>query len=167
MDTGSPPTCRTTTVPAFSRAHYRKGSIIDALRRFVHFQYRTLIGLKGTTRRFARIIIVSALIIPCLPSLFMLPEARRAFAQSEPISSIQLDALCHHLGIEPADAAVLGAPPPFFAASVQDPQPLFSMGLYGVQAGDRVNLVNLGPDHWRVKHYATGHSIEIRLGSPQ
>ena len=42
---------------------------------------------------------------------------------------------------------------------VTDPERLHTMGLFGVRKGDRVKMLCIETEVWRIKHYATGLAI--------
>lgn len=64
-----------------------------------------------------------------------------------------------HLGIDPGAELADGQTVQMVKALVADPDRLHSMGLFGVHKGDHVNMVCIGADVWRIKHYATGLAI--------
>jgi hypothetical protein len=66
-----------------------------------------------------------------------------------------------HLGIEPELKTANGQQLHIIKAFVTDPGRLQEFGLYGVKEGDRIKMICLGNDRWRIKHYATGLAIEF------
>ena len=64
-----------------------------------------------------------------------------------------------HLGIDPGQEIADGQPVQMVRAVVTDPDRLHSLGLFGVRKGDRIKLLCIEPDVWRIKHYATGLAI--------
>ena len=68
-------------------------------------------------------------------------------------------AFIEHLGIEPATDVADGDAVQVMQAQVKDPDRLHTMGLFNIRPGDRINMVCVGSDVWRIKHYATGLAI--------
>jgi hypothetical protein len=66
-----------------------------------------------------------------------------------------------HLGIEPGFIPANGQQLYIIKAFVTDPGRLREIGLYGVKKGDKIKMICLGNDRWRIKHYATDLAIEF------
>ena len=60
------------------------------------------------------------------------------------------------LGIEPDSEPMAGQPVQMLKAQVIDPDRLASVGLVAARRGDRISMLCVGSDVWRIKHYATG-----------
>ena len=67
------------------------------------------------------------------------------------------------LGIEPNAMPAAGQPILYISATVIDPDRLHSLGLFGLRKGDKIKMLCMGADQWRIKHYATGLSITFSM----
>ena len=64
-----------------------------------------------------------------------------------------------HLGIDYGSELAEGQSVDIVEAWVTDADRLQSMGLFGVRQGDRIKMLCIEPDVWRIKHYGTGLAI--------
>jgi hypothetical protein len=55
----------------------------------------------------------------------------------------------------------------FVDATVIRPEPLFELGLLGVKKGDRIKIVCVGDNQWRIRHAATGLVIYFCIDPPR
>lgn len=67
------------------------------------------------------------------------------------------------LGIEPDALPTAGQPVVYINATVTDPDRLHSLGLFGLNKGDKIKMLCMGADQWRIKHYATGLAIKFSM----
>lgn len=81
--------------------------------------------------------------------------------------SIWISALNQQLGIKPDPEPNDGEVVRYVSATVVDFEKLFALGLYGVKNGDKIKLINLGNNQWRIKHYATGLAITLTINPPK
>ena len=83
-----------------------------------------------------------------------------AFAQNSSDSGCRWQsAFPGQLGIVTGSQIAEGQAVRWVEVRVTDPDRLHSMGLFGVQKGDRVKMLCIESDVWRIKHYATGLAI--------
>jgi hypothetical protein len=71
------------------------------------------------------------------------------------------------LGIKPDVEPREGEAVRFVLATVTHAEMLFSLGLYGVKNGDKIKMINLGNNQWRIKHYGTGLAITLSINPPE
>jgi len=67
------------------------------------------------------------------------------------------------LGIKPDREPTEGEIVHFVSATVVDPKKLLALGLYGIRNGDKIKMIYLGNNQWRIKHYATGLAIILTV----
>lgn len=68
-----------------------------------------------------------------------------------------------HPDIEPQDGEAVR----FVLATVTNPEKLFTLGLYSVKKGDKIKMINLGNNQWRIKHYDSGLAITLSIFPPK
>jgi hypothetical protein len=102
-----------------------------------------------------------------------------AAQECETTNSIWISALNQQLGIKPDSEPNDGEVVRFVSATVTNfeklfalglygvKNKLFALGLYGVKNGDKIKLINLGNNQWRIKHYATGLAIILTINPPK
>jgi hypothetical protein len=71
------------------------------------------------------------------------------------------------LGIQPDAEPKEGEAVRFVLATVTHPEKLFTLGLYGVKKGDKIKMINLGNNQWRIKHYDSGLAITLSVFPPK
>ena len=64
-----------------------------------------------------------------------------------------------HLGIDTGFEIADGQAVGMLEASVIDPDRLYSLGLYAARQGDRVKIICIDSNMWRIKHVDTGLAI--------
>ncbi len=89
-----------------------------------------------------------------------------AFGQ-DVANSVWMSDFKRHLGIDPDVEPEDGKAVDFVSATVINAEKLFSLGLYGVKNGDKIKMINLGNNQWRIKHYATGLAITLSINPPK
>jgi hypothetical protein len=87
--------------------------------------------------------------------------------ERETTNSVWISALNQQLGIKPEPEPSDGEVVRFVSATVINFEKLFALGLYGVKNGDKIKLINLGNNQWRIKHYATGLAIILTINPPK
>lgn len=102
------------------------------------------IPVPATAVIVAACLVVSAAAEPQTPAV---PDCRWQSSFSE------------HLGIEPASTPADGQQVQMLKAVVTDPDRLYSMGLVAAGQGDRISMLCIDSDVWRIKHTATGLTI--------
>jgi len=100
----------------------------------------------------------TAALAVALAACLMLSTASYAQNQAEPGCRWQ-SAFPAHLGIDPGSGLADGQAVTIVEALVTDPDRLHSMGLFGVRKGDRIKMLCIDSDVWRIKHYGTGLAI--------
>jgi hypothetical protein len=71
------------------------------------------------------------------------------------------------LGIAQAGLPRDGEPVRFVDATVVHPERLFDLGLISVKKGDRIKLLCVGENQWRIRHSATGLVIFFSTEPPE
>ena len=89
-----------------------------------------------------------------------LAAAMGVYAQNRPESGCRWQsAFPEHLGIDTGFEIADGQTVGMLEAAVTDPDRLYSLGLYAARQGDRIKMICIEPDVWRIKHVGTGLAI--------